>query len=199
MIAGLVLAAGLSQRMAQPKLLLPVEGGKPLVRLTVERLLAADLDEVIVVLGAEADAVTEALGSLAVRTVINPRPSEGQSTSLRVGLDALGAETEAVVVALADQPLPDPSLIGRMVAAFRETGQPIVAPRYRDGRGNPVLFAASVFDELRAIVGDRGGRAVIARDPGRVAEVLVDAPMPPDVDTPDDYAAFLGRRSTPPV
>jgi len=197
MIAGLVLAAGLSRRMAQPKLLLPVEGGKPLVRLTVERVLAADLDEVIVVLGAEADAVAAALGGLAVRTVINPRPAEGQSTSLRVGLDALAAGTEAVVVGLGDQPLPDPSLIGRMVATYRQTGRPIVVPRYRDGRGNPVLFAASLLDEVRALAGDQGGRAVIARDPERVAEVAVDAPMPPDVDTPDDYAAFLRRGSTP--
>jgi molybdenum cofactor cytidylyltransferase len=197
MIAGLVLAAGLSRRMAQPKLLLPVEGGKPLVRLTVERVLAADLDEVIVVLGAEADAVAAALGGLAVRTVINPRPAEGQSTSLRVGLDALAPGTEAVVVGLGDQPLPDPSLIGRMVATYRETGRPIVVPRYRDGRGNPVLFAASLLDEVRALAGDQGGRAVIARDPERVAEVAVDAPMPPDVDTPDDYAAFLRRGSLP--
>src|SRR5207247_10417488 len=130
MIAGLVLAAGLSRRMAQPKLLLPVEGGKPLARLTVERILAADLDEVIVVLGTEADAVTEALGSLAVRTVINPRPADGQSTSLRVGLDALAAETEAAGVGLGDQPLPVPSRIGRLVANFGATGRQHVVPRY---------------------------------------------------------------------
>jgi molybdenum cofactor cytidylyltransferase len=62
-------------------------------------------------------------------------------------------------------------------------------PVYRDGRGNPVLFSAALFDELRAVTGDRGGRAVIARDPQRVTEVRVDAPMPADVDTPEDYEA----------
>ena len=197
MIAAIVLAAGLSRRMARPKLLLPVAGGKPLVRLALERVLNAGLDDVVVVLGAEADLVAAALDGLGARRVINPRYADGQSTSLRAGLDALSPDAEAVVVALGDQPLPDPGLIGRMIAALRASGRPIVVPRYRDGRGNPVLFAAALFDELRAITGDQGGRTVIARDPSRVAEVTVDAAMPPDVDTPADYAAFLGREAPP--
>ena len=175
MIAAVVLAAGLSRRMRRPKLLLSVEGGKALVRLAVERVLAAGLDEVVVVLGAEAEAVAATLEGLPIRTVVNPLHAEGQSTSLRAGLDALGLDVAAVVVALGDQPLPEPLLIGRLVGAFRATGRPIAVPRYRDGRGNPVLFAASLFDELRAVTGDQGGRAVIARDPGRVTEVLVAA------------------------
>ena len=80
-------------------------------------------------------------------------------------------------------------VLRQLVEAFRTSGLPIVSPLYRDGRGNPVLFASSVFDELRRVEGDRGGRPVIARDPARVAEVPVDAPMPADIDTPDDYEA----------
>jgi len=192
MIAALVLAAGTSSRMRRQKLLLPMEGGRPLIRLSVERVVAAGLDDVVVVLGRDAEAVGAALAGLPVRTVVNPDYAEGQSTSLRAGLAALGPATEAVVVALGDQPLPDPALIGRLVGALRETRRSIVVPRYHDGRGNPVLFAAALFDELRAVTGDQGGRGVVARDPGRVAEVPVDAPMPPDVDTWDDYSA-LGR------
>jgi molybdenum cofactor cytidylyltransferase len=127
-----------------------------------------------------------------VRTVVNPRYAEGQSTSLQAGLDALPAGTTAALVALGDQPLPDPTVITRLVEALRTTGRPVAVPVYRDGRGNPVLFAASLFGELRSVTGDTGGRPVIARDPGRVAEVRVDAPMPADVDTPADYQA-LGR------
>ena len=97
------------------------------------------------------------------------------------------------MVALGDQPLPDPGVIRRLVAAFRTTGRPIAVPVYRDGRGNPVLFAAALFDELRAVDGDQGGRGVIARDPARVAEVPVDAPMPADIDTPEDYEAARRR------
>ena len=195
MIAVIVLAAGASTRMGRQKLTLPLADGRPLVRAAVEQVLAADLDDVVVVLGREAEAVASALRGLPIRTVVNPRYAEGQSTSLRAGLDALAQDTEAAVVALGDQPLPDPRLLRQLVEAFWTSGRPIVAPVYRDGRGNPVLFASSVFDELRRVEGDRGGRPVIARDPARVAEVPVDAPMPTDIDTPEDYEA--ARRGGP--
>jgi molybdenum cofactor cytidylyltransferase len=142
--------------------------------------------------------VRAALAGLPVRPVLNPRYAEGQSTSLRAGIDALSADAEAVVVALGDQPLPDPIVVGLLVEAFRRTGQPVVVTRYRPERGHPVLFARSVFDELRAITGDQGGRSVIARDPGRVAEVAVDAPVPPDVDTWADYEALRRAAGGPP-
>jgi molybdenum cofactor cytidylyltransferase len=197
-IAAVVLAAGTSSRMGRQKLLLPMAEGRSLVRLSVERVLAAGLDDVVVVLGRDADAVGAALAGLPVRTVVNPRYAEGQSTSLRAGLDALRPSAEAVVVALGDQPLSDPALIGRLVAAFRESGRPIAAPRYRDGRGNPVLFGAGLLDELRAVTGDTGGRGVVARDPGRVVEVPVDGPMPPDVDTWADYESIVERAGPAP-
>jgi molybdenum cofactor cytidylyltransferase len=189
-ISGIVLAAGASIRMGRQKLLLPMPDGRALVRVAVEQVLQAGLDDVVVVLGREADAVAAALGGLPVRTVLNPRYAEGQSTSLRVGLDALRSGTAAVVVALGDQPLPDPGVVRRLVTGFRETGRSIAVPVYLDGRGNPVLFGATVFGELREVTGDQGGRGVVARDPARVAEVPVDAPMPADVDTPEDYDAL---------
>jgi molybdenum cofactor cytidylyltransferase len=193
MIAAIVLAAGTSSRMGRQKLTLPMADGRPLVRVAVEQVLLAGVDDAVVVLGRDADAVALALAPLPVRTVVNPRYAEGQSTSLRAGLDALRPGTEAAVIALGDQPLPDPAVIRRLVATFRASGCPIAAPVYRDGRGNPVLFGAALFDELRAVTGDRGGREVIARDPARVAEVPVDTPMPADIDTPEDYDAARGR------
>jgi molybdenum cofactor cytidylyltransferase len=188
-IAAIVLAAGASTRMGRQKLLLPMPDGRALGRLAVEQVLAGGLDETVVVLGADAEAVSTTLAGLPVRTVVNPRYAKGQSTSLRAGLDALRPGTEAVVVALGDQPLPDPDVIRSLVTAFRDTGRPVVVPVYRDGRGNPVLFGAALFDELRRVTGDQGGRGVITTDPGRVAEVSVDALMPADVDTPSDYDA----------
>jgi molybdenum cofactor cytidylyltransferase len=193
-IAAIVLAAGASTRMGRQKLTLPMPDGRALVRVAVEQVLAAGLDDVIVVLGSEADAVGEALAGLPVRTVFNPKYAEGQSTSLAAGVDALRPGTAAAVVALGDQPLPDSEVVRRLVAAFRETGRPIATPVYRDGRGNPVLFAAALFGELRAVAGDQGGRDVIARDPSRVAEVPVVGPMPADIDTPRDYEAIRRPR-----
>jgi molybdenum cofactor cytidylyltransferase len=72
-------------------------------------------------------------------------------------------------------------------------GKTIAAPRYADGLGNPVLFAASVFPELLALPGDRGARAVVERDPSRLAVVDIRSSMPRDIDTPEDYE----RLSTP--
>ena len=201
MIAAIVLAAGASTRMGRQKLTLPMADGRPLVRVAVEQVLVGGLEDTVVVIGRDAEAVAVALAGLPVRTVVNPRYAEGQSTSLRAGLDALGPGTEAAVIALGDQPLPDPAVIRRLVATFRASGRPIVVPVYRDGRGNPVLFAATLFDELRAVTGDRGGRGVIARDPSRVAEVPIDAPLPADIDTPEDYDAARrggGRGPSPP-
>jgi molybdenum cofactor cytidylyltransferase len=198
MIVAIVLAAGASTRMGRQKLLLPMANGRPLVRVAVEQVLAAGIDDTVVVLGREAEAVARTLVGLPVRTVVNPRYAEGQSTSVHAGIDALPAGTEAAVIALGDQPLPDPGVIRRLVAAFRTTRQPIVVPVYRDGRGNPVLFAATLFAELRAVTGDRGGREVIAQDPGRVAEVALDAAMPADIDTPEDYDAARGGEPSPP-
>jgi molybdenum cofactor cytidylyltransferase len=125
---------------------------------------------------------------------VNPAPDQGQSSSLRAGLEALAPATEAIVVGLGDQPTVPRMVVPGLIRRWRETGQPVVAPRYADGRGNPVLFAATLFPELRAVTGDQGARAVIARDPGRVALLELEEPMPPDVDTPEDLARLRAGR-----
>ena len=107
-IAAIVLAAGTSTRMGRQKLTLPMADGRPLVRVAVEQVLAAGLDDTVVVLGRDAEAVARALAGLPVRTVVNPRYAEGQSTSLRAGLDALRPGTAAAVVALGRPAAPGP-------------------------------------------------------------------------------------------
>ena len=133
-------------------------------------------------------AVRAALDGLPVRFAVNPRPQAGQGSSIAIGAGALKPWTAAALVALGDQPrLPD-GLIAALLRAREQTGRAIVAPVYRGTQGTPVLFAADVFDELRALDGDAGARTVVQARPERVARVAVDAPMPPDVDTPEDYA-----------
>ena len=192
MIAALVLAAGLSRRMGKAKLLLPLDG-KPIVRWSVERVLS-HVDTVIVVTPPDDAALRAALDGLAVAYVTNPHPELGQSSSIAVGAAALPVAVDAVLVALGDQPrLPD-GLLTTLLEAFRREGKPIAAPVYQGTQGTPVVFAASVFDELRALDGDAGARAVVRKDPSRVTIVAVDAPMPSDVDTPEDYARLVDPR-----
>ena len=186
MIAALVLAAGLARRMGRQKLLLDLRG-KPVVRWTVEGVLA-HVSEVVVVTGREDAEVRAALAGLAVRYAVNPRPQDGQGTSIATGIAALKPWTSAALVVLGDQPRVPATVIPDLVAAQARSSKAIVAPVYRGTRGTPVLFLSVVFPELAALKGDTGARAVVDARAERVETVAVDAPMPLDVDTPEDYA-----------
>jgi molybdenum cofactor cytidylyltransferase len=192
-ITGVVLAAGRSSRLGRPKQLLPF-GNEPLLRYTVRRILKSSLDEVLVVVGHEAEAVTATIADLPVRVIVNPDAALGQSTSVQAGLANLAPQTEAVVFFLGDQPGIDATIIDALVAAWRESRAPVVAPRYRDGIGNPVLFDRSAFAELASLDGDSGARPIV-REHERAGDLLlvpVDRPRPRDIDTEADYAALLG-------
>ena len=179
--------------MGRPKLLLDLDG-RPVIRHAVEALAGAGVGELVVVVPPDSAALEAALSGLAVRFAVNPRPEAGQSGSVVAGIGALSPTAEAVIIALGDQPdVPRAVLVG-LREAHRATGRPIVAPRYREGRGNPVLFAAAVFPELLRLIGDQGARGVIDADPDRVALVPFDLPMPRDLDTPDDYESVRARR-----
>jgi len=198
MIAGVVLAAGASRRFADGRgvqKLVASAAGKPVIRWTVEHLLAAPIDEVVVVTGHERDAVRGALASLRVRIVDNPHFTRGLGASLEAGLAALPAAVTGAIIALGDQPTVSTAVINTLIDAWHDRRMPIVAPLYRGVRGNPVLFAASLFPELRAVGGDHGARDIITRSPDRVTLVDVDADMPLDVDdraSLDAVASLLG-------
>ena len=181
-----MLAAGLARRMGGGKLLLAL-GGKPIVRWSVEAL-RPHVADLVVVTGGGGDAIRAALDGLDVRFVENPHPEAGQGSSIAVGAAALGKDAEAVIIALGDQPRVPPDVISELLAAWRRTGKTIVAPVYRGVQGTPVLFSADVFVELIALTGDAGARSVVAARPERVARVAFDREMPPDVDTPEDFA-----------
>jgi molybdenum cofactor cytidylyltransferase len=172
--------------MGRPKLLLDLRG-RPVIRRTVEALVGR-VEDIVVVTGTEDAALREAAAGLPVRFANNPRPQDGQGSSIAVGVGALKPWTRGALIVLGDQPrLPD-SIIPALIEAFTRTGKPIVVPVYRGVQGNPVLFGNEVFTELAALTGDAGGKAIVHANPDRVARVQFDLPMPADLDTPEDYA-----------
>jgi len=189
MTAVIVLAAGLARRMGRQKLLLDLRG-KPVVRWSVEALLP-HVDDVVVVTGHDGAEIRAALAGLAVRFAVNPRPEDGQGSSIAVGVSALKPATDAALIALGDQPRLPPAVVPALLKAFAEGGAAIVTPIYRGTQGTPVLFGAGVFAELAALGGDAGARSVVRVRPDRVRAVPFDLPVPDDVDTPDDYARLM--------
>lgn len=187
MVGAIVLAAGGSVRMGKPKQLLPIEG-QPMVRRVTGAVCELGLAQVLVVVGAQAEAVTKALDGLPVEIVVNEDWAAGLSGSMRVGLEALRPEIQATMLILADQPALTPGLMQTLVAHYEATQAPIVAPLFRGRRGNPVLFDRTLFPELLAVEGDQGGRTVIARHKDQMESIEVDhAAVLLDVDTQQDY------------
>ncbi|MBA3944350.1 MAG: nucleotidyltransferase family protein [Herpetosiphonaceae bacterium] len=200
MVAGLILAAGMSRRMCQPKMLLSWRG-QPLVRHLAQVALAVPLTPLIVVTGHVGEAVAAALGGLPLVIAHNPDFEQGQSTSLIAGIRALGSDVDAVAVLLVDQPLVTPELLLCLVSEQAQWPEQIIAPSFCGQRGNPVIFPRGIWPELLTVTGDRGARAVIQRSPERLQLVPVDtSAVIDDVDTPAEYAALQNatQREGPP-
>jgi molybdenum cofactor cytidylyltransferase len=188
-IAAIVLAAGTGSRFGGTKQLAIVEG-RPLVRHAVDAARDAGVEEVVVVVGHDADEVGAVVGSSA-RVVRNARFPEGQATSLVAGLDALGDDADAAVVLLADQPGVTGEHLRALLDAAEHREEPIVRLRFADGPG-PALLRRSVWKELRALEGDTGARALIDDRPDLVFDAVFEGSAPPDVDTPADLERLHG-------
>lgn len=182
MTALILLAAGASTRMGRPKQLLPYRG-VPMVRRAAMVALASLCRPVIVVTGANAEAVGAALDGLPVTLVFNAEWEGGMGTSIGAGLRALPVEVDSAVLALADQPLITAEIYNSLLG---EPGCDIVAARYAGTVGVPVLFRRRYFAELLALPASQGCKGVILAH--REACRFVDCPEAEvDVDTPEGY------------
>ena len=171
-VAAIILAAGRSTRMGGPNKLLAELGGKPLVRIVAEQVLASRAQGVIVVTGHQADEVKKALHGLKVTFAHNPDFAEGLAGSVKAGIAAVPASADGAVICLGDMPLISADLVDRLIEAFApDRGHLIVVPVSDSRRGNPVLWSRRFFNELMTLDGDIGARHIIARHGEAVAEV----------------------------
>jgi len=183
-IAGVVLAAGLSTRFGADKLNAPLNGS-PLASWALEAARASTLHEIVIVTRPElADTLSEAFDG--VRMVFNEQAAEGQATSLRQGVAALGPEVSHALFLLADQPLLTPELIDSFVAAAT-TGHDLAALAGEGRLTPPTLFGRRFFPDLLQATGDAGGRGILAAHEDEVLALSPNFPLAGlDVDRPTD-------------
>lgn len=192
-VGAVVLAAGAGSRLGgRPKCLLEL-GGVPLIRRTLIALSGAGVDEVVVVLGHHAPQIEPLVQDFPVTLARNPRPDEGQVSSQRVGLAALGGKLDAVMVVLADQPLLGAADITALIGAWkkRPEGTRVVQPHVSGERANPVIFDAAVREEILAGAANVGCRQWQGANAAQVHAWASDnRRYRVDIDTPEDIAAF---------
>jgi molybdenum cofactor cytidylyltransferase len=187
-VTGLVLAAGSSSRLGQPKQLLPFRG-TTLLGATLDVAHQCDFDQLLVTLGGAAADVQAAVDFGDAEVVDNPDFSSGCGSSISAAIARVDSASEGIVLMLGDQPGVSAETVRRLI---NEGGPSQVAVcRYADGRGHPFWFSRSVFDDLRALHGDKAVWKVLESGRYSVAEVGIETTVPIDVDTWADYEALL--------
>lgn len=197
MIAGVVLAGGMSRRMGRNKLLLPL-GGRPLLAHALAAMTGSEADEVWCVLGHESESVRAAMGEEAfprpIGWVVNGAYASGRSSSIRAALAAIPGASEGVVFLPGDVPGVTAEDIDEVIRAFRRTGAPVAVATREDGtRSHPVLFGKELFPRLSSLEGDTGGRPIVDELWASAAKVPRPAGHAGDVDTVEDYGRALAN------
>jgi len=205
--AAIILAAGSSSRMGggRHKLLLPLDD-RPVLAHVIDATLASQARPILLVLGHHAQQVSTQIATYAahpdITLIENPDYLQGMSTSMRSGLQIIISHgyrkfkqwqvVDSALILLGDQPLITPRIIDTLISTWQVTGKRIVAPLYDGKRGNPILFAASLFPELLEVTGDEGGRSVVERHRQELETVeLGDAMASYDVDTWEAYQQIV--------
>lgn len=190
-VCGIVLGAGSSRRLGRPKQTLPL-GDTTLLGWVVRDVEASSLDRVVVVVGGAAEAARAALVPGRAEVVSNAAYASGCASSLLAGLDAVG-DCDAVMLLLGDMPGVDAAVIDSARADW-ERHRPWAAVTDYQGRpGHPFVFSSAAFGTLRGLHGDKAVWKVLDTQGDRVRRMEVDRPLPPDVDTWDDYVAVCER------
>ncbi|MGB7875025.1 MAG: nucleotidyltransferase family protein [Anaerolineales bacterium] len=187
MITALILAAGQSKRMGEPKMLLPW-GKMTVLEKVITTIKAAEVEDILVVTGGAREKVEALVGDTA-RTVFNPDYAGGEMlSSVQVGLSRLNSGVEAVLIGLGDQPQVQEGSVRLVLEEHRESRAPIVVPSFQMRRGHPWLAARSHWDEILRMRSPASLRDFLSdhADEIRYVELNNDSVLQ-DLDTPEDY------------
>jgi CTP:molybdopterin cytidylyltransferase MocA len=193
-VAAVVLAAGAGTRFGGGKLLARLDS-RPILQHVLDRLADVPLADVVVIVGDDADEIEDGIDWRSERRVRNPEPGFGLSSSLRIGLEAVGPGSQAALIVLGDQPRLDAEVVRSIIATGVTEERPITVPSYAaDGGRNPVLLARTAFALAATATGDRGLGPLIGAHPELVTIVEVAGAgigQNPDVDTRADLVRML--------
>jgi molybdenum cofactor cytidylyltransferase len=197
-IPAIVLAAGKSTRMGRPKAALPLGDGETFLSRIIRAFHDAGIDEVIVVVGHEAEAIATSLASTGVtaRFVENPDYESGQFSSLMKGISAVDRPgISAALVTLVDVPLVAAATVRAVVEQYRQTRAPIVRPTRGTEHGHPVLIDRSLFGELRRADPSSGAKQVVRAHATAVGNIAIDDDGAfLDIDTDAEYQRLIVPR-----
>ena len=191
-VAGIILAAGKSERMGRPKALLPFFGSCFLTHVLAEAA-DSDLTDVAVVLGHHAEGILQALPEIKSKSLVNIDYEQGQLSSLQCGLRHWSSSgVDGVMVFLIDHPMIDRGLINRLIATFSQSDALIVIPSFENRRGHPVIFAAQLFTELLTMPPNQGAISVVRKHSAEILHLEVSDPgVLVDIDTPEAYDQYV--------
>jgi molybdenum cofactor cytidylyltransferase len=191
----IILAAGASTRMGQPKQLLAYNDAN-LMQHAIDEALAAGSQQVIVVLGSGGEKISEQINKKQANVLYNKNWQEGIASSIRAGLQQsllLSANVDAVILMVCDQPYVNAALLRNLVSQHIESGKHIVASQYKDTLGTPVLFHKTLFPQLLKLTGDTGAKKILMESKEQVQAVrfpLGDI----DIDHMADYEMLLQHK-----
>ena len=184
----IVLAAGASTRMNQPKQLLQFEG-KTLLRRAVETVIESNYKPVVVVLGANFERTKAEIEDLGVEIILNNDWQSGLSSSIKIGIEKLleiAPGIAAVVIMLADQPFVTSNHLNLFAEKFYQSNSTVIAAEYNQTTGVPALFSREVFDDFNKLSGDKGAKMIIEKHYESLTTIMLpEAAF--DIDTPHDF------------
>jgi molybdenum cofactor cytidylyltransferase len=198
MIIAVILSAGESSRMGRPKALLPIDGVRFIEKI-VTALKSTRVNEIVTVLGHNADEMRQKISDLPVTIVVNPDYKQGQLTSLIAAIRNIESgekyRVDAILVHLVDHPYINADLVNVMIDRFYETKKLIVVPRHQGRRGHPVIFSRALFPELLAAPVDQGAKTVVHAHRDQTLEIDTDdAGVTVDIDTPEEYRKHVEEK-----
>ncbi len=192
-IWAIILAAGESERMGSPKMLLDF-GGRKMIEMAITNVLQSNVDNTIVVLGAHSDEIMKVIGSLPVIICHNENYNEGMLSSVRCGLSCLPEHLKAVIVFQGDQPFIDPQVTNMVIEAYRSSGKGIVIPVCDGKRGHPLLLDKKYIDQIGTLNSKIGLRELAMKFPADIFEVETgNRRIFRDFDTYDDYLNEINK------